>query len=479
VTRSSVVVIGGGISGLAAAWELSGGAEGPNDNTPRVELLEANERLGGTLANATFAGRTIDLGADGFLARRPEATTLVDELGWQDRLEAIAVNGSSIWLHGSLYELPSGLALGVPTSSAMVRSVTGLSWRARLHARRDELLAKHMNVGDDVSIGEILRTKLGPELAYSFIEPMVGGIQAGRIDELSAKSVFPSLLEAAQHGGSLMKNLKQLGAAGPAGSTAVVSGPLFYSLTSGVGSLPSELARQLKARGVVLRTGAGATALRQSPSGSYPWEVDTTTTTTPANAIIVTTPAHVSAELLGHFDPALEALGRVPMAGAAMITFSIDRSEIALPEHGTGVLVPLGTMFSGEGSMMVTAITLLSRKWPHLQHDGDVLLRAHVGRSDDQRWRSLSDEELTSRVAMELAVLLPSFGRANESLVQRWLPGLPQYVVGHDTMVASARAAAAPLQLALAGISYDGVGVPASIGSGRNAAREILKTLSN
>ena len=169
--------------------------------------------MGGTLVTAPFAGRTIDLGADGFLARRGEATNLVDELGWRDRLEAIGASGSNIWLGGALYELPQGLVLGVPTSSAMVRSVGGLTWRARECARRDEVLAKRLNVGEDISIGEILRTKLGPELAYTFIEPMVGGIQAGRIDELSAKSVFPLLYEAATMGGSLMKALKKLSTA--------------------------------------------------------------------------------------------------------------------------------------------------------------------------------------------------------------------------------------------------------------------------
>jgi protoporphyrinogen/coproporphyrinogen III oxidase len=473
VTRSSVVIIGGGLSGLAAAWELTGAEKGPDNNTPRVELIEANDYLGGALATTEFAGRTVDLGADGFLARRPEATTLVNELGWQDRLEAIAVSGSNIWLQGALYALPQGLVLGVPTSSAMVRSVGGLTWRAREHARRDEVLPKRMNVGDDISIGEILRTKLGAELAYTFIEPMIGGIQAGRIDELSAKTVFPQLYEAAKKGGSLMKSLKR-SANAASNSTESTSGPVFYSLTSGVGSLPVELGRRLRERGVVMRLGVGATALRRSPSGSYPWEVDTSTTTTPANAIILATPAAVTGHLLGNYHHDLDALRHVRSAGAAMITFSIPRGEVALPEHGTGVLVPLGTSWSSEGSMMVTAITLLDRKWPHLRRDDDVLLRAHVGRSDDDRWTTLDNEALSSRIAQELAVLLPRFAEPTRSLVQRWSPGLPQYLVGHDKLVHAARAAASPMGVALAGLSYDGVGVPASIGSGRNAAKEIL-----
>jgi oxygen-dependent protoporphyrinogen oxidase len=476
VPRPSVVIVGGGISGLAAAWELTGGALGPSDETPRVELIEASERLGGALATTTFAGRTIDLGADGFLARRPEATTLVDELGWADRLEGIAVSGTSIWLRGALYELPAGLVLGVPTSAAVVRSVKGLSWRARLDARRDELFPATLRVGDDASIGEILRTKLGAELTYQFIEPMVGGIQAGRIDELSAKSIFPALLEAAKRGGSLMRALATPESP-PAPAPRAAQGPMFYSLSSGVGSLADELERRLSDRGVVLRTGVEVTALRRTPSGTYPWEVDTASTTTPADRLVLATPAQVASNLIGHVDPALAALENVKSAGAAMVTFSVARSEITLPEHGTGVLVPLGTLWSGEGSMLVTAITFLDRKWPRLVRDSDVVLRAHVGRSDDVRWAALDDEELTSRVASELAVLLPRFGEVSQSLVHRWQPGLPQYYVGHDKMVAAAKQAAALIGVALAGNAYDGVGVPASIGSGRRAAREALNSL--
>jgi oxygen-dependent protoporphyrinogen oxidase len=478
--RRSAVVIGAGIAGLAAAWELTGGADGPGDEAPRVEVVEASDEVGGTLATTSFAGRTIDLGADGFLARRPEATARADELGLHEQLEAVASSGASIWLHGALYELPTGLVLGVPTSSAMVRSVRGLSWRARAHARRDELLPKRLSVGEDVTIGEILRAKLGDELTYQLIEPMIGGIQAGRVDELSATSVFPALVDAARKGGSLMKALASIGPATPGPSSPTpVTGPLFYSLLDGVGSLPTELTRQLRARGVVVRTGAAVTALRRSPSGAYPWEVDTANTTTAANAIVVATPAPVTAELTGRFDPALAALGFVHYASAAMVTFSVPRSQVNLPPSGTGVLVPLGTTWAGEGTMMVTAITLLDRKWPHLAREGDALVRAHVGRSDDERWTAFSDDELVKRVADELAVLLGRFDGPSESLVQRWPGGLAQYVVGHERVVDAAKIAASTMQLALAGSAYDGVGLPASIGSGRQAGRTILAVFAS
>jgi oxygen-dependent protoporphyrinogen oxidase len=475
MARASVVIVGGGIAGLAAAWELTGGAHGPNEQTPRVELIEAGDHLGGALVTTEFAGRTIDLGADGFLARRPEGVALVKELGWEDRLEAINVSGSSIWLRGALYELPTGLVLGMPTSASVLKSLKGLSWRAKLAARRDEWFPRRMVVGDDATIGDIVRTKLGSELSYQFIEPMIGGIQAGRIDDLSAKSVFPALLEAARKGGSLMKAIRPKGPVNPGPAAPTTSaGPLFYSLLDGMGSLPIELARQLSERGVVIRTGVSVTALRRTPSGTYPWEVDTSTTTTPADAIVVATPASVAGRLLGDYDSAFTPLRDIPCAGAAMVTFDLSRTEIELPTNGTGVLVPLGTKWSGEGSMLITAITFLDRKWPRLARENDTVLRAHVGRIDDARWTELSDEELTARVTNELKVLLPKFGTVTASRVQRWPQGLPQYYVGHDILIEAAKGAATRLHVALAGMVYDGVGVPASVGSGRRAAREVL-----
>jgi oxygen-dependent protoporphyrinogen oxidase len=471
----SVVVVGGGVSGLAAAWELSGGAKGPSDATPRIEVVEASEHFGGSLATTEFAGRTIDLGADGFLARRPEAVTLVEELGLSDHLEALSASGAFLWARRALHELPKDLVLGVPTNLKEILRFRGVTWRARLAARRDVRFPRRLQLGDDATIGEIVRAKLGAELSYHLVEPMIGGIQAGRINELSAKSVFPALLDAARRGGSLMKALRPVGPVNPGPRADSVSvGPTFFTLTNGVGSLPRELARQLKERGVVLRNSVAVTALRRTPAGSYPWEVDTFHTTTPANAVILATPAPVAGVLLGSLDPAIDRLKQIESAGAAMVTFALAREEITLPPSGTGILVPLHTSWAGEGSMMVTAVTFLDRKWPHLARENDVVLRAHVGRSDDARWTEMSDETMTKRVGEELAVLLPRFGTPRETLVQRWPLGLPQYHLGHERLVDEARTASSQFAVALAGNAYDGVGVPASIGSGRRAARQVF-----
>lgn len=479
MSRASVVVVGAGVSGLAAAWELSGGAKGPDAKTPRVEVIEASDTFGGSLQTTQFAGRTIDLGADGFLARRPEAVTLVEELALRDQLEAINASGAWLWSRGGLHELPAGLVLGVPTDLKALSEFKGITWRGRLAARRDVVLPARLQLSDDATIGEIVRKKLGRELTYQLIEPMIGGIQAGRIDELSAKSVFPALLDAARKGGSLTKALRSPTPVIPGPSSETTSGgPTFFTLVEGVGSLPVELARQLAERGVVLRHGVRVTALRRTPAGNYPWEVDTLNTTTPANAIVLATPAPVVGALLGFHDPSLEELRQIESAGAAIVTFALAKSDVTLPATGTGVLVPLRSAWRGEGSMMVTAVTLLDRKWPHLARDLDVLLRAHVGRSDDSRWSELTDAELVQRVRQELNEVLPRFGSPSESLVQRWPNGLPQYRSGHQARVQRARVASARISIALAGSSYDGVGIPASIGSGRRAAREVLAMIA-
>lgn len=474
--RTSVVIIGGGIAGLAAAWELTGASDGPDGSTPRVELLEASERLGGALSSDEFAGRVLDLGPDGFLARRPEAVTLARELGLEGQLEPIAASGASIWLHGALEPLPSGLVLGVPTNAKALKGMRGLSWSSHWSAWRDEHAPRKFKVTQDVSIGSILRAKLGSELTYQLIEPMVGGIQAGRVDELSASAVFPALFEAAQRGGSLMKALRSGAGAPNSDGAERVLGPLFMSLTTGVGSLASELERQLRERGVVVRTATAATALRAAPSGTYPWEVDTADTSTGASAVILATPAPTAGRLTAHFGERLADLSSINSAGAAMITFVFSARDTELPPTGTGVLIPLGTEWNDD-IMMTTALTFLDRKWRHLQRDGEILMRAHVGRIDDRRSEVLGDDALIERVRREITTVLGRAGNPLFARVQRWPQGLPQYYVGHQELVTRSRQALAPFTIRLAGSAYDGVGIPASIGSGRRAAREVRELL--
>ncbi len=467
MTRS-VVVVGGGLAGLAAAWELTGGPSGPGPDAPRVEVIEAAGRVGGPLLAGTFGGRTVDLGPDGYLARRPEATQLITELGRADDLVPIAASGASLYVGARLVPIPRSLSLGVPTTVDAVREA-GLSWRARWAARRDLWWPAPLEVGEDASIGRIVRTKLGDEIAATIVEPMIGGIQAGRIDDLSAATVFPPLLAAARRGGSLMKALTP---PAPTDAAPTPTGPAFYSLRDGLGSLPPTLRRALEERGVLVRTGVAVSAVRRAATGPR-WLVETDATVTPADAVILATPAVATAQLVGGLDDDLAALARVDRAGAAMVALLFGADDLRLPPAGTGVLVPLGTPWRDGGTMMTTALTFLDRKWPHLAREGETLLRVHVGRIDDRRWSEMDDDALVARVVEELGLLVGA-GAPREVAVSRWTEGLAQYRVGHAALVERARAAAARVGLHLAGSSYDGVGVPASIASGRAVAREVL-----
>ena len=464
MNRRSIVVVGGGIAGLAAAWEASGG------NTPTgdvfVEVIEAQPSTGGALRTTNFAGHIIDLGADGFLATRGEAVEFIREIGLGDHLVPIAASGAWIYLRGQLEKIPTGLVLGVPTSAKQVRAMTSLSRRAKLQALRDQLFPRRLTLAGDPTIGAILRGKFGNELVDELIEPMIGGIQAGRVDELCASEVFPALLTAARKGGSIMRAITPPKPATPPPTPT----PVFFSLDAGVGFMPTHLRQLLTDRGVVFRTGEAVTAIRHSPHEARVLRVETATSVTPADAIVVATPPQVAGQLLGNHSADVRALEFMKSASSTMVTFAVPRSASPLPASGTGVLVPLNTPFhKGDDSLITTAVTFLDRKWSRLSNEEVVLVRIHTGRIDDERAMALSDDAIAERVHAELKQIFGSWPEPAEVWVQRWPHALPQYLPGHRAMVTAAREALQPLGIFLGGMAYDGVGVPASIGSGRRA----------
>jgi len=468
MSRRSVVIVGGGIAGLAAAWEASGGST--PDPDVFVEVIESLPSTGGALRTTEFGGQVIDLGADGFLATRSEATDFIREVGLGDQLRPIGASGAWIYLRGNLEKIPTGLVLGVPTRWAQLRMMQHLSRRAKIGALRDLLVPRRLRYTEEFTIGEILRSKLGNALVDELIEPMIGGIQAGRVDELSAKEVFPALDAAARKGGSLMKAIRPKPPTTPATPT-----PIFFSLQDGVGSLPLHVRQILQQRGVVFRTSDPVTAICRITGQSHALSVETATSVTPADAVVVATPPQVAGTLVGDLAADVRRLEFVKSASSTMVTFAVPRATCPLPESGTGVLIPLQTNFAaGTDSMVTTAVTFLDRKWAHLHDSQLALVRVHTGRIDDARAMAMSDGELVSRVHAELAQIFGTWPDAVETRVQRWPHALPQYLPLHQTMVSAARAALAPHGIFLGGMAYDGVGVPASIGSGRRAGREAL-----
>jgi oxygen-dependent protoporphyrinogen oxidase len=486
--RARVAVIGGGIAGLAAAWELSGGAAGPADDTPEVTVLEAAPVVGGKLALTELAGRMVDAAPDGFITRRPEAEQLVRELGWGDRLRPVGANGASVWARGGPKPLPAGLVMGVPTRVRPVMRSGIVGWRGGMRLAVDAVVPRtdsRSPLGDR-AVGPLIARKLGQRVVDQLVDPMLGGIHAGSVVDMSTAATFPLLLAVAQRRGSFMKALRQA-AAEETKQQAADRGdddpmPLFLTLEGGLGSLPAGLEAALRARGVAVRTSEAVGHLARGDGGTS-WLLRTPDGESEVDGVVLATPAPATADLLAPHDPgAAKLLRDIDHASVAVLSFSFASSSVPADLHGTGLLVPRGTelpdTLAGEPAM-VTACTYLSQKWTHLERAGEVVLRASVGRADDDRHFAFTDEELTRRVLHELGTLVGIEGAPIASSVSRWPRSLPQYRVHHLVRVAGVETAAQRLgALAVAGAALRGVGVPACIASGRTAARAVRTALA-
>ena len=469
----TIAIIGGGISGLSAAWELCTTAP----DTTRIVVLEASDRVGGLLRSVGIGGRQIDVGADAFLARRPEAKQLCDELGISPDLVPPRSGHASVWARGSLRALPDGLVLGVPTRLGPLARSGIVSATALARASLDLVLPAARQVVDDMSVGEIVSRRLGHEVKDLVAGPLVGGINAGRVDELSAEAVFPALLDAYRDGGSLMRELRSDTSApaggGPGAVTAGAGGapaPVFLTPSSGMASIPAALRDALEARGVAIATSEEVRGLVRSGGG---WGLQTSRRDLDVEGVIVATPARVAARLVSDVDVELaRLLGSLHTASVVVVTLRFDRSSIDAPLEGTGFLVP------AVDTTLVTASTFLTTKWPHMSRDGDVLLRASAGRSGDDRTSEMSDEQIVSTVLSELGDMLGGLGDPAEVVVSRFDESFPQYLVGHVGWAGDVHERTASHHgLALAGSSYLGIGVPACIASGRRAARIVADEL--
>lgn len=491
-----VVVVGGGIAGLAAAWELAG-------RDVLVEVLEARGEVGGKLRQAEVGGVLVDVGPDAFVARRREAVDLCDEIGLLDELVSPGASGAQVWSRGRLRRLPDGLVLGIPTRLGPLARSGIVSPLATARAAAD-LLARRPLVDDqpdqpdqpyqphrdrrmrDRAVAELVGPRLGRQVTTQLVDPLVGGIHAGSVASMSAEAVFPALLRAAAHPGSLMRALR-MDTAGPSRAAVADAGPAFLSVRGGMARLAGRLAGALTERGVTVRTSCPVTALRMpGPSGAR-WEIDVDDRTLHADAVVLALPAPDAARLLGTAARAgagtmaaaarylARSMGAIDSSGVAVVTLAFapggtaDRWQHA---GGTGFLVPVTQ------GLLTTGCTWLSTKWPHLAPEGPVLVRLSAGRAGDGRALELPDGALVGRLLGELRAVAGDVEDPADVDVTRWSDAFPQYRVGHRSWVGAVRAAVGDLPgLALAGATFDGIGIPACVGSGRSAARSVAAGL--
>ncbi|GIM90473.1 protoporphyrinogen oxidase [Paractinoplanes toevensis] len=457
--RKRVAVIGGGIAGLAAAVRL-------RDLTPpgtEIIVYEQGGVLGGKLRTGELAGRPVERGAESFLSAGPDGgesavVSLARHLGLGDALVHPATVPAALSIGGRLTPVPGGTLIGVPGDLTQLGDVAHVAG-----ADRDEghpLLA----AGEDVAVGELVRARYGDEVVDRLVDPMLGGVYAGRADRLSLEVTMPQLAATARVEHTLQAAVRAAQAA-----RTRAAGPVFTAVDGGMTRL---VAAAATASGARISLGLPVRDLSRTAHG---WRLLLGPVPAPqtddVDAVVLAVPAKPASRLLaGISAEAAGVIGRLDYASVALAALALPPGT-PLPEL-SGFLVP-----PSEGTL-VKAATFFTRKWPHLGGEsGAVIVRASLGRHGEEDRLQLADEDLLARARRELGELIGGeLPPPAASWIQRWGGGLPQYTPGHHERVAFARQQL-PAGLALAGAAFDGVGIPACVVSGERAAEDVSKSL--
>jgi protoporphyrinogen/coproporphyrinogen III oxidase len=470
----TVAIVGGGIAGLAAAFFL-------RDRGVAVTVLEGSPRLGGKLAVSEVGGVAVDEGAEALLARRPEGTDLIGAVGLADRLEVPGTTSAGIWTRGRLHPLPKRQFMGVPADMSELQR-SGILSGAGLARARDDLQLPATPRDGDVSVGSYVGARFGPELVDRLVDPLLGGVYAGRSGELSFEATLGGLADASRQHRSLAEAAASLlPAPGEPGRLPAPARPVFTTLSGGLGTLPPAVAAQ---SGANVRTGAMVRELArtENPDGAA-WRLTVGPTRASewidADAVILALPARPASRLLTDVAGAAvaaEALGEVGYASMAIVTLAYRPGAFPARPEGSGYLVP------AVDGRPVKAVTFSTVKWNHLRgaEGGLEIVRCSVGRIGEEAVLQRDDSELAGLAAADLAAATGVRGEPADVRVSRWGGALPQYAVGHTDRVRRIRTSVAGQPgLAVCGAVYDGVGVPACIASARLAADQVLAYLGS
>jgi protoporphyrinogen/coproporphyrinogen III oxidase len=446
-----IVIVGAGITGLSAAFELS--ARG----IP-FQVLEASLRSGGLIRTDHIDGFVVEAGPESVLAQKPAALELCDALGLTSRLMATTPPRTAFVLkRGRLHSLPSPSVLGVPTTLAGIAGYDLLSPAGRARLALEVLVPRRR--GGDESVGSFFRRRFGRETVGLIAEPLLGGIHAGDIETLSMKSLFPRFVDAEAREGSVLRAFRPAGHP-PAG------GGLFRTLVGGMGELVETLERTLPAGSIHYATPAAA-IIESSGSNGKSWDVRSAGGSFTADAVILACPAYVASELLRTIDAeAASRCAEVPYASSASVALAWPRSAVAHPLRGSGFVVA-----RRYNNVRITACTWVSSKWSGRAPADSVLLRAFIGGSHDPGAVDLTDDEMIASVIRDLSPLLGITGPPQLSSIARWRRAGAQHLVGQiDRVAAIDSALASHGGLFAAGSGFRSVGIPDCIADGRAAA---------
>jgi protoporphyrinogen/coproporphyrinogen III oxidase len=449
-----VAIIGGGISGLAAAYELQG-------RGISTRVIEASDRTGGVICTERFDGWVVDGGPDSLLVQKPAAVALCRELGIADRLASTLTPRTAYVLRDDrLHPLAEGSFLGFPLKFSALAKSSLFTLRGKVRLAAELFIPQ--GGGDDESIASFVRRRFGEEAAEYLAEPLLAGIHAGDAERLSVRALFPRLLDAERQHGSVLKAFRALHIKpSPQGA--------FVSLPGGTGELAEAVTAALKPETIVLN----ARALELRRNGV--WRVETGAGRIESRAVIMTTPAYVTGALLRSLDTTLAALCEgIPYASTATVAFGYRADQVSHPMKGSGFVVP-----RVERSALLAG-TWVTSKWPGRAPAGHVLLRAFLGGGRDPHRLDAGDAGLIDTARKELASLLGITGEPLFSRLFRWTRQSPQYEVGHLQRIASIeqRVASVP-GVFLAGSGFRAIGIPDCIADGREAAARAATFIAN
>ncbi len=482
-----VIIVGGGIAGLAAAYRLMKAAP-----EAHITLIESADRLGGKIITDRVDGFVIEGGPDTFLSYKPRGIGLCRELGLEDRLHGTneKIRRTYVMRQGQLYDLPEGLTGLIPSRFGPLAKSRLISPWGKLRMGLDYFIPPKSLNGDE-SLAQFVERRLGRELYDRMIEPLMSGIYAGDGEQLSLGATFPQLRQTELEHGSLVKGMLAAKKKAAHPSTALRSAQdapkrkwaAFVTPETGLAEIVEALKAQLE--GIEIRLNTRARKVETTPAGARPspfhgegmgMKVELETgETLEADAVILATPAYATASLVGDLDPEMAAALRgIPYASTVTLSVAYALGDIPKPLNAYGYIIP-----RAEGRSIL-ACTWTSTKFPHRAPEGYGLIRAFIGRAGDDDVLNRTDEELLQMVRDELHHVLGITAEPLLHRIFRWPQAMPQYTLGHlDRVAIIDRRVAEHPGLYVAGNAYRGIGLPDCIASGEIAAASALKYLQS
>ncbi len=465
--KKKVVIIGGGITGLSAAYYLQ--KEIKENGLPlEVKLFEASDRLGGIINTVKKDGFIVEKGPDSVLARKTSALKLIKEVGLEDKVVSNTAGKSYIYARGKLHTMPEGAFMGIPTQITPF-ALSGLfSPFGKLRAAGDFILPKGEEK-DDQSLGEFFRRRLGNEIVDNLIDPLLSGIYAGDIDRLSLMSLFPMFYDMEQKHRSLVLGLKKSMPKPPKSAKKASKKGMFISLSTGLQSLIEELEKRLDEGTVVKET-----PIEKIVKAEAQYTITLANgSEEKADSIIIATEHYHAQKMLSNYTFMKEFDDMISYS-VANVAMAFPKSAIKQDIDGTGFLV------SRNSDFRITACTWTHKKWPSTTPDDMALLRCYVGKPNDQDIVDLSDEEIINIALRDLNKTMNITEKPLFHMVTRWKDSMPQYNVGHIERMKNVKESLAKELpgVYLAGGSYEGVGIPDCINQGEAAVKKVLEHLA-